>query len=118
MINALLVSTWYFIETECGVGIGLLKALIQGRAYIQETRYLSKLHITYSCTFQLTDNFSDRAQSSKAMLKWSGTGSLPLIAGNEELLVPRRNSEVSQYILGTKKFLESHFLKLLLGYLY
>ena len=32
------------------------------------------------------------------MLKWSGTGSLPLIAGNEELLVPRRNSEVSQYI--------------------
>ena len=45
--------------------------------------------------FQLTDNFSDRAQSSKAMLNWSGTGSLPLIAGNEELLVPRRNSEVS-----------------------
>ena len=32
------------------------------------------------------------------MLKWSGTGSLPLIAGNEELLVPRRNSEVSQYL--------------------
>ena len=46
---------------------------------------------------QITDNCnSDRAQSSKAMLKWSGTGSLPLIAGNEELLVPRRNSEVSQ----------------------
>ena len=47
---------------------------------------------------KLSDNCSDRAQSSKAMLKWSGTGSLPLIAGNEELLVPRRNSEVSLLI--------------------
>ena len=56
-----------------------------------------RVHITHSSTFQLTDNFSDRAQSSKAMLKWSGTGSLPLIAGNEELLVPRRNSEVSLF---------------------
>jgi len=45
-------------------------------------------------SLQLTDNCnSDRAHSSKTMLKWSGTGSLPLIAGNEELLVPRRNSE-------------------------
>ena len=70
----------------------------EGPIYVQETRYLSITTYHLLLRFQLTDNFSDRAQSSKAMLKWSGTGSLPLIAGNEELLVPRRNSEVSQYI--------------------
>ena len=32
--------------------------------------------------------------SSKAMLKWSATGSLPIIVTSGENLVPRRNSEV------------------------
>ena len=37
---------------------------------------------------------------------------IKLIAGNEELLVPRRNSEVSQYI-GDKKVFGITFLKTL-----
>lgn len=54
------------------------------------------------------------------MLKWSGTGSLPLIAGNEELLVPRRNSEVSKVfnIMGSKQFMKSHLLKILFVVIY